>query len=273
MAAFPQFYSNYTIFPSDYPEFPTQAAAINGNVNNFSVIENRMCGHHDSFSNIPNGAALDHASSVLDCDTMASSWLPTFSDQLGCLSDLATIPVIYGGADGGFQSLNGGGYKPSHHLGDFGEECCGFVEDIMKPPSYPNSAAEKWGSYQGNQIAAVEEPNIKVGRYSEEERKERILRYLKKRNQRNFNKTIKYACRKTLADRRVRVRGRFARNNDLCEDEITMKKNESIAHKQDLYGGDDSVQFQLKNNDEEDDWLQEAMASLVCLSHSSSEDM
>lgn len=38
----------------------------------------------------------------------------------------------------------------------------------------------------------VEEPNImKVGRYSEEERKERIVRYLKKRNQRNFNKTIK----------------------------------------------------------------------------------
>lgn len=47
------------------------------------------------------------------------------------------------------------------------------------------------GTIQGNQIAAVEEPNIKVGRYSEEERKERILRYLKKRNQRNFNKTIK----------------------------------------------------------------------------------
>lgn len=47
--------------------------------------------------------------------------------------------------------------------------------------------------HQGNQImGAVEEPNnIKVGRYSEEERKERILRYLKKRNQRNFNKTIK----------------------------------------------------------------------------------
>ena len=38
----------------------------------------------------------------------------------------------------------------------------------------------------------VEETNIKVAsRYSEEERKERIVRYLKKRNQRNFNKTIK----------------------------------------------------------------------------------
>ncbi|KAK4253490.1 hypothetical protein QN277_010154 [Acacia crassicarpa] len=282
MAAFPQFYSNYTTFPSDFPEFTTQASsAIDGNKvnNNFSVIDNRMCGHQDSFNhNVPNnGTALGHVPPVLECDTMmASSLFPTtFSDQLGSLSELA-IPVIYGGADGGFQSLNlnGGGYKPSHHLGDFGDECCGFVEDIMKPPSYPNSATEKWGSYQGNQITAVEEPNIKVGRYSEEERKERILRYLKKRNQRNFNKTIKYACRKTLADRRVRVRGRFARNNDLCEDEIAMKKNENITHKHDLYGGHhDSIQFQLKNDEEEDDWLQEAMASLVYLSHSSPEDI
>jgi hypothetical protein len=32
---------------------------------------------------------------------------------------------------------------------------------------------------------------VKVGRYTVEERKDRILRYLKKRNQRNFNKTIK----------------------------------------------------------------------------------
>ncbi|KAL3631943.1 hypothetical protein CASFOL_024927 [Castilleja foliolosa] len=33
----------------------------------------------------------------------------------------------------------------------------------------------------------------------------------------NFNKTIKYACRKTLADSRPRVRDRFARNDEACE--------------------------------------------------------
>ena len=55
---------------------------------------------------------------------------------------------------------------------------------------------------------------------------------------------MQYACRKTLADRRVRVRGRFARNNiELCEEEMTMKKNEN-DHKEDLYGGD-SIQFQV----------------------------
>ncbi|XP_068339565.1 zinc finger protein CONSTANS-LIKE 3-like [Pyrus communis] len=51
--------------------------------------------------------------------------------------------------------------------------------------------------------------------YSPEEKKERIERYRSKRNQRNFNKTIKYACRKTLADSRPRIRGRFARNDEI----------------------------------------------------------
>ncbi|KAL2235181.1 zinc finger protein CONSTANS-LIKE 2 [Sesamum indicum] len=60
----------------------------------------------------------------------------------------------------------------------------------------------------------MEETNFKACRYSAEERKERIDRYRAKRNQRNFNKTIKYACRKTLADSRPRIRGRFARNDE-----------------------------------------------------------
>ncbi|XP_059639239.1 zinc finger protein CO3 [Cornus florida] len=63
----------------------------------------------------------------------------------------------------------------------------------------------------------MEEANYKVGRYSAEERKERIHKYRAKRTQRNFNKTIKYACRKTLADNRPRVRGRFARNDEMVE--------------------------------------------------------
>uniref|UniRef100_A0A0E0JQP9 CCT domain-containing protein n=1 Tax=Oryza punctata TaxID=4537 RepID=A0A0E0JQP9_ORYPU len=58
----------------------------------------------------------------------------------------------------------------------------------------------------------------KVGRYSAEERKERIERYRVKRHQRNFNKKITYACRKTLADSRPRVKGRFARNGEADAD-------------------------------------------------------
>ncbi|KZV15358.1 zinc finger protein CONSTANS-like [Dorcoceras hygrometricum] len=66
----------------------------------------------------------------------------------------------------------------------------------------------------GEKYSIMEEANFKVGRYSAEERKERIDRYKAKRTQRNFNKTIKYACRKTLADNRLRIRGRFARNDE-----------------------------------------------------------
>lgn len=37
----------------------------------------------------------------------------------------------------------------------------------------------------------TDEANLQVGRYSAEERKERILKYRAKRTQRNFTKTIK----------------------------------------------------------------------------------
>ncbi|XP_068667771.1 two-component response regulator-like PRR1 [Aristolochia californica] len=66
----------------------------------------------------------------------------------------------------------------------------------------------------GHEHCGLLDHGTKVGRYSAEERKERIERYRSKRNQRNFNKKIKYACRKTLADSRPRVRGRFARNDE-----------------------------------------------------------
>ncbi|XVE57923.1 hypothetical protein DITRI_Ditri04bG0128600 [Diplodiscus trichospermus] len=63
----------------------------------------------------------------------------------------------------------------------------------------------------------LEEVPFKVGRYNPEERQEKISKYRAKRSQRNFNKTIKYACRKTLADSRPRIRGRFARNDEAVE--------------------------------------------------------
>ncbi|TKY70959.1 Zinc finger protein CONSTANS 3 [Spatholobus suberectus] len=63
----------------------------------------------------------------------------------------------------------------------------------------------------------LEEQNFKVGRYSAEERKQKISKYIAKRSQRKFNKIIKYACRKTLADNRTRIRGRFARNDEISE--------------------------------------------------------
>ncbi|KAJ8768334.1 hypothetical protein K2173_021487 [Erythroxylum novogranatense] len=68
-----------------------------------------------------------------------------------------------------------------------------------------------------SEISSLGDSTFKVGKLSVEQRKEKIHRYLKKRNERNFSKKIKYACRKTLADRRPRVRGRFAKNDDFGE--------------------------------------------------------
>ncbi|GAA0143666.1 hypothetical protein Leryth_003726 [Lithospermum erythrorhizon] len=67
------------------------------------------------------------------------------------------------------------------------------------------------------EISNLDDSAFKVGKLSVEEKKEKIHRYMKKRNERNFSKKIKYACRKTLADSRPRVRGRFAKNDELVE--------------------------------------------------------
>ncbi|KAJ9541681.1 hypothetical protein OSB04_028187 [Centaurea solstitialis] len=68
------------------------------------------------------------------------------------------------------------------------------------------------------EITSLESESFRVAnKLTSEERKEKIIRFMKKRNERNFSKKIKYACRKTLADSRPRVRGRFAKNDEFGE--------------------------------------------------------
>ncbi|OVA02325.1 CCT domain [Macleaya cordata] len=99
-----------------------------------------------------------------------------------------------------------------------------------------------------SEITTLEESTYKVGRLSVEERKEKIHRYMKKRNERNFSKKIKYACRKTLADSRPRVRGRFAKNDDFGEtvrpscsnpededDEVVGKEEDEMVDSSDIF--------------------------------------
>ncbi|KAK9158006.1 hypothetical protein Scep_004580 [Stephania cephalantha] len=82
----------------------------------------------------------------------------------------------------------------------------------------------------------------KVGRYSAEERKERIERYKSKRHQRNFHKKIKYACRKTLADSRPRIRGRFARNDEI-EENISQSQRYQMSKYENEEDGDVWLNF------------------------------
>ncbi|KAG0631702.1 hypothetical protein M758_1G273500 [Ceratodon purpureus] len=106
------------------------------------------------------------------------------------------------------------------------------------------------GSLGGSQSPSFEDGNYRVGKYSMEERKIRIHRYQQKRTQRNFNKKIKYACRKTLADSRPRVRGRFAKNMD---DEIPVavlgrKREDDDDDEGDAHVGEGANGFHFDNS-------------------------
>ncbi|XP_042483404.1 uncharacterized protein LOC122063765 [Macadamia integrifolia] len=166
----------------------------------------------------------------------------SYPEQLG-------FPAIDGG-ESGLEMVPRVGYPQA--IFEVTGKCSGFGSDF---PVYATRV-------EGNSTTTtVEEPNVKVGRYTDEERKKRILKYLKKRNRRNFNKTIKYACRKALADRRVRIRGRFARNNELnetCQEAPAMERNGNFLCEGYYENGN-----QIKFNGEE--WLQEAVASLMYL--------
>jgi len=48
-----------------------------------------------------------------------------------------------------------------------------------------------------------------IGTLTIEQRKEKIARYLEKRKKRTWRKRIYYDCRKKVADKRLRVKGRF----------------------------------------------------------------
>ncbi|KAL8486702.1 hypothetical protein ACS0TY_022946 [Phlomoides rotata] len=97
------------------------------------------------------------------------------------------------------------------------------------------------GTTLASEISSLEDPTFKVGKISAEERRRKINRYLKKRNERNFSKKIKYACRKTLADSRPRVRGRFAKNDELGE----LARSGSTGHEDDV---DDDVRLTFSNH-------------------------
>lgn len=65
-----------------------------------------------------------------------------------------------------------------------------------------------------NLISSMGQPQI-ISCCTSEDRKEKLSRYRNKKTKRNFGRKIKYACRKALADSQPRIRGRFARTEEL----------------------------------------------------------
>lgn len=53
-----------------------------------------------------------------------------------------------------------------------------------------------------------------------EDRWEKLSRYWNKKSKRNFGRKIKYACRKALADSQPRIRGRFAKTEEVDSSKV-----------------------------------------------------
>ncbi|KAI3716412.1 hypothetical protein L1987_67276 [Smallanthus sonchifolius] len=122
----------------------------------------------------------------------------------------------------------------------------------LDPPNFYNSTelqaqhlVNGGGTPLASEITSLESETFRVtNKLTTEERKEKIHRYLKKRNERNFSKKIKYACRKTLADSRPRVRGRFAKNDEFGEN-----NNRSNGHEE-----EDAKSFQVVVKEEDENF-------------------
>ncbi|KAH0986317.1 hypothetical protein GBA52_013494 [Prunus armeniaca] len=266
-----QFYNDYSL-PCAFYGYPTPEMA--GENGYGSVFGGAMWGATCEENLVPfcnvSSAAVNFDVVSPESDISSSVMAASFPELLKISEDLS-VPAAAAFSDYGNMGLHGlaginqnfGGEISQPYMCDqFGEECCtGLNMSDIKP--FGLAGQENWGIQGNQQVPTIDQDqsNMKVGRYSEEERKERIGRYLKKRNQRNFNKTIKYACRKTLADRRVRVRGRFARNTELSDQEIEAKKIDSNHtckdQRSEMYCSNDAVQ--MMKYDEDDYWLQEAM--------------
>ncbi|XP_030474961.1 zinc finger protein CO3-like [Syzygium oleosum] len=124
-------------------------------------------------------------------------------------------------------------------------ESCFFSGQMMRRV-YSTGDLQRMKATSNSTSPFMEEASsCRVGRYSAEERRDRIQKYRAKRTQRNFNKTIKYACRKTLADSRPRIRGRFARNDEAGE----TPKVSGFAR--DEHDEDDELWFAFHGGEEE----------------------
>ncbi|KAL8159704.1 hypothetical protein V2J09_001241 [Rumex salicifolius] len=215
---------------------------------------------------------VDHSAQVEDFAVPDSGDMFSILDNNNQLAMGFQLPVLHPECNTGNYFSGGAMDEPGFVNSDYfmgvadnGPRADFMIQDYGTNFSYeplPNTSWQQEVQSHRNQQAST--PNIRVGRYSVEERRDRILRYLKKRNQRNFNKTIKYACRKTLADRRVRVRGRFAKNN---EEVVDMKRDnngvlvDSVMSPSSYYDYADDHFLQMKQDGEE--WLHEALSSLM----------
>ncbi|RYG40200.1 hypothetical protein EON68_04520, partial [archaeon] len=78
------------------------------------------------------------------------------------------------------------------------------------PPSINHARTGLAAALTEEQVASYNRDG-RIGIYYVSERRHIIERYMAKRARRAWNKKIRYNCRKNLADRRIRVKGRFVK--------------------------------------------------------------
>ncbi|CAN6332774.1 unnamed protein product [Urochloa humidicola] len=148
-------------------------------------------------------------------EQLSSNATLSCSSPSSCQLPVAHVPSSPSSSSGDFLEFSTGALRRVFSTGDL------QVMNVSPPPPPPPFPGDTHGQDAGVPFTQ------KVGRYSAEERKEKIERYRTKRNQRNFHKKITYACRKTLADSRPRVQGRFARNAETEAEAVAGQEREA----------------------------------------------
>ncbi|GMH29171.1 hypothetical protein Nepgr_031014 [Nepenthes gracilis] len=120
------------------------------------------------------------------------------------------------------------------YRGDNSANFCADQQPLLPNPGNiqapSNEKKESSSTPSTTDSFSLEDSKFKVEKLSVEERKEKIDRYLKKRRERNFSKKITYECRKTLADNRRRVRGRFAKNTAAADSSAAKSPIHIVGH-------------------------------------------
>ena len=129
------FYSNYT---SDFTTQQGFSSSIMDNTMMWGCQENIMPVYETY-------GAFDQIVS-LDCDASAS-WIPNLIEQQDFAVPALLSDCKMGFYGGGFQNFNGryNNNQPNIIGHEFVEDqCCGLVEDVKPPTTYPNVARENW---------------------------------------------------------------------------------------------------------------------------------
>ncbi|KAK1320788.1 Zinc finger protein CONSTANS-LIKE 5 [Acorus calamus] len=185
----------YNCFHDNFPPFPSSSASAASDDNQ---------GYHFYSQTFPEFSTAQHE--TVDYDDNFHSYY----NHYVCSVEAAAFSSLPSHLERSSSTLE---FPPQHVFPS--EE-----HDSMRRALSAGDLHQRMNSLQlgrSNSESPVANESSRVGRYSAEERRERIERYRTKRNQRNFHKKITYACRKTLADSRPRVRGRFARNGEMGE--------------------------------------------------------